>query len=166
MDESEIQRRLAIAAEVSKGLFSGSALSSGANAAEFEATIASNHLLRGPGTAYPLPAIDGHDGQLLAFLQTAGVPSARHSPDFRSVHWFGTDYGFTKNQALCVKLLWVAWKNGTPERDGLAVVTEADVSQTRFVDVFKRQGTMHSAWGAMIVPGSTKGVYRLAEPQT
>lgn len=87
----------------------------------------------------------------------------KHSPDFRSVRWHGHDYSFTRNQALCVKELWAAWEAGTPERDGVSVVTEADVSQARLVDVFKRKSGMHPAWGALIVPGATKGSYRLSD---
>ena len=32
-------------------------------------------------------------------------PEAAHSPDFRSVHWFGTEYTFTVSQAACVDSL-------------------------------------------------------------
>lgn len=43
---------------------------------------------------------------------------AKHSPDFRSVNWFGTEYHFTATQAACVSVLWDAWTNGTPEIGG------------------------------------------------
>jgi hypothetical protein len=88
-------------------------------------------------------------------------PDVRHSDDFRSVVWCGKPYTFTKNQAACVRVLWAAWEADTPELDGLTVVTQTDVSQARLVDVFKRDGTMHQAWNTMIVPGTTKGSYRL-----
>jgi len=83
------------------------------------------------------------------------------SADYRSVKWFGTSYTFTKSQAACVKLLWEAWKADTPELNGLTVVADAKVDQCRLVDVFKSKGKMHPAWGTMIVPGGTKGTYRL-----
>lgn len=35
---------------------------------------------------------------------------ARHSSDFRSVHWYGTDYTFTKEQARVVEQLWQEWE--------------------------------------------------------
>ena len=97
---------------------------------------------------------------------TSDDPNVRHSDDFRSVVWFGTSYTFTRNQAACVKVLWTAWKAGTPELEGLTVVTQADVSQTRLSDVFKAKGKMHLAWGTMIGQGRTKGAYRLSEPAT
>lgn len=84
-----------------------------------------------------------------------------HSDDFRSVVWLGTPYTFTKNQAACVKVLWEAWTAGTPELEGLTVVTRADVAQTRLIDVFRSKGKAHSAWGTMIVQGTSKGAYRL-----
>jgi hypothetical protein len=87
---------------------------------------------------------------------------ASHSPDFRSVNWFGMPYTFTTNQAKCIAILWRAWENGTPDVGGAAVVTDADAPHTRFVDVFKSKGKMHPAWNTMIV-SQAKGAYRLAD---
>lgn len=63
--------------------------------------------------------------QLAALLQQAlptldAAPATElgdydHSPDFRSVRWFGESYTFTENQALRVKLLWENWERGTPD---------------------------------------------------
>jgi hypothetical protein len=50
--------------------------------------------------------------------------------------------------------------------EGLTIVTMADLSQTRLIDVFKKKdgkNGMHPAWGVMVVPGSTKGAYRLSQ---
>lgn len=89
---------------------------------------------------------------------------ARHSPDFRSVSWFGESYSFTANQAACVKILWEAWENETPEVSGAHLLEAADVQDsTQRIDLVFRG---NPAWGAMIVPGKTKGVYRLKEPET
>ena len=88
-------------------------------------------------------------------------PNFRHSDDFRSVVWSGTSYTFSKAQAACVKVLWAARKAGTPELDGLTVVTQADVSQTRLIDVFRSKGKAHAAWGTMIIQGHSKGANRL-----
>ena len=82
----------------------------------------------------------------------------RHSKDFRSVKWCGQSYLFTKSQALCVKVMWEASQQGTPEMEGLTILTDADAAGTRLIDVFRK----HPAWGTMIVKGGTKGAYRLA----
>jgi len=88
------------------------------------------------------------------------VKDARHSPDFRSVYWFGQEYSFTANQAACVRLLWEAWENGTPELSGAKILEEADIDQDRLSAVFRD----HPAWKTMIRPGHTKGAYRLSPP--
>jgi hypothetical protein len=82
--------------------------------------------------------------------------------DFRSVHWFGNNHSFTRTQAACVKVLWAAWENGTPELDQQTVLTapEVDSESKRLADLFKD----HPAWGTMLVQGKTAGSYRLAPP--
>lgn len=88
---------------------------------------------------------------------------SRYSEGFRSVHWYGTDFTFTDTQGACVAMLWVAWKNGTPEI-GQGSILEAptvEAESKRLADVFKA----HPAWGKMIVPGNTRGAYRLAAPE-
>jgi len=87
-------------------------------------------------------------------------PAAVHSPDFRSVNWFGKQYSFTGNQAAAVKLLWEAWQSGAPDVGGETLLQAADASTQRIDVVFRG----NAAWGAMIVQGGTKGSYRLAEP--
>ena len=86
--------------------------------------------------------------------------SARHSQDYRSVHWFGTDYSFTPYQAACIKILWEAWRNGTPDVGVETILEKAGSESSRLVDVFKN----NNAWQKMIVSGKTKGSYRLKEP--
>jgi hypothetical protein len=86
---------------------------------------------------------------------------ARHSLDFRSVHWYGTDYCFTANQATCIKVLWQAWENKTPEIADATVLEEADVQVDRLDLVFRG----NPAWGTMIKPGRTKGTHRLSIPE-
>jgi hypothetical protein len=88
-------------------------------------------------------------------------PQFRHSEDFRSVYWFGSDHTFTPTQAACVRVLWQAWENGTPEI-GQATILEhpaVDSESSRLSDLFKG----HPAWKTMIVTGTTAGTYRLAE---
>lgn len=89
--------------------------------------------------------------------------AARHSPDFRSVHWFGTDYTFAGNQAACVRILWEAWENGTPDVGADYLIEAADIqNNTQRIDTVFRN---NSAWDRMIVPGKRKGSYRLQEPR-
>jgi hypothetical protein len=87
---------------------------------------------------------------------------ARHSKDFRSVHWYGEDHTFSPTQAACVKVMWEEWENGTPDlgQDTILEHPEVEAESKRLVDVFKG----HPAWGKMIVKGRTAGTYRLAEP--
>jgi hypothetical protein len=95
-----------------------------------------------------------------------GQDPARHTGDFRSVHWYGRKYSFTRTQAECVRFLWAAWKNGTPEVGQHYLLQEAKSDQSRLQDVFKRKGKRHPAWGTMIVPSRTnKGTCRLQEPE-
>jgi hypothetical protein len=85
---------------------------------------------------------------------------ARHSKDFRSVHWYGTDYSFTRPQASCVSDLWAAWKNGTPDVGDKTLLAECGANCDRLRDVFKD----NPAWNSMIVEGETKSAHRLAAP--
>src|SRR4029077_3051897 len=83
-------------------------------------------------------------------------PECDHSPDFRSVNWFGTKYSFTPMQAVCLKTLWVAWEKGTPDVGDGYVLENAASDSERLPLVFRN----HSAWGTMIVDGATKGTHR------
>ncbi len=89
------------------------------------------------------------------------LPPARHSADFRWVHWYGTDYTFTKTQAACVKVLWEEMENGTPELDQQTILSAVDSESQRLVDLFKG----HPAWKTLIVAGTTTGAFRLANPE-
>ncbi|HMF11451.1 MAG TPA: hypothetical protein VKE94_04075 [Gemmataceae bacterium] len=89
---------------------------------------------------------------------------ARHSADFRSVHWYGADYTFTEAQAKVVAQLWQAWENRTPEVGNYHLLQTAILDNDRLPDVFKSKGQYHLAWGTMIVVGSTKASYRLEAP--
>jgi hypothetical protein len=84
-----------------------------------------------------------------------------HSPDFRSVNWFGTIYSFTANQAAVVRVLWEAWEAGTPEvgDETLLRAVDEEAPPDRLANLFRG----HPAWGAMIVTGGSKGSRRLAE---
>ena len=89
------------------------------------------------------------------------LPPARHSPDFRSLYWFGTTYLFTPMQAAIVAILWEAWQNGTPDVGGEYLLENAGCDREA-----KRMDAVFAgceAWGAA-VQSRSKGSYRLAEP--
>jgi hypothetical protein len=93
------------------------------------------------------------------------LPPARHSVDFRAVHWYGTDYSFTEAQAAVVAILWGAWDNGTPDVGHRTLLQQACL-EGRLVDVFKDKGKYHPALGAMIQSNVTsKGSARLCPPK-
>lgn len=88
------------------------------------------------------------------------VDECTYGPGFRSVLWFGTKYAFTSYQAACVKILWEAWENKTPDVGDATLLAESGSESKRLKDVFKDR----PAWGTMIVSGETKGTHRLAKP--
>jgi hypothetical protein len=84
-----------------------------------------------------------------------------HSPDFRSVRWFGATYSFTANQAPVVKLLFDNWQAGTPDCGDETLLNTVDAaSPPARLNVLFRD---HPAWGTMIVEGGSKGTHRLTE---
>jgi HEPN domain-containing protein len=87
-----------------------------------------------------------------------GLDGDTHGPDFRSVRWGGETYEFTANQSACVERLWKAMENGTPDVGGATLLTLADINSKRIQDVFRD----NPAWNVLIVPGATKGAYRIA----
>jgi hypothetical protein len=89
-------------------------------------------------------------------------PRATHSPDFRSVNWFGTEHSFTPNQATVVAALWKSWEKHAPDVGDEYLLELADSNSGRLDLVFRN----HAAWGTMIVPGGTRGTRRLVEPKS
>jgi hypothetical protein len=85
---------------------------------------------------------------------------ARHCRDFSSVHWYGTDYNFTKQQAAAVRILWAEFDNGTPDVMGETLIEEISSESRRVSDIFKG----NPAWNTIIQSGQRKGSYRLVEP--
>jgi hypothetical protein len=94
----------------------------------------------------------------------------KHSADFTSVRWNGVDYTFSKGlQAECVKVLWEAWENSTPNLSEKTIGEQAGSSndQFRLEHAFKPMNRKtgkrepHSAWGAMI-KSVGKGVFCLS----
>jgi hypothetical protein len=87
---------------------------------------------------------------------------AKHSPDFRSLNWFGTSYSFTANQAPVIQTLFESWKTGAPEVGSETLLSAVDdqAPPERLATLFRA----HNAWGTLIVDGESKGTKRLAEP--
>jgi hypothetical protein len=94
-----------------------------------------------------------NSGSILA--QAEGVFS--HSPDFRSVFYKGVKYSFTPAQAACVKILCEQYRNNTPEVSSDYILAEIDCCSQKLSDLFKKS----HAWGQLIIPGNTRGTYRL-----
>jgi len=114
----------------------------------------------GPTIRYYMPTQEGLHRVGLSAERNTGV--ARHSPDFRSVHWYGTDYSFTAAQASIIALLWKAWETSTPDVGSVTLLKAAGRDEeSRLVDIFRD----HSSWGSMIVPGQTKASRCLVEPR-
>lgn len=85
---------------------------------------------------------------------------ARHSIDFRFVHWYGRDHTFSAKQASCIRVLWEARENQTPEvGDGTILEKAGAGDRQRLRDVFKN----HLAWGTMIRQGSHQDTHKLSE---
>jgi hypothetical protein len=83
-----------------------------------------------------------------------------HSDDFRTVNWFGSEYGFTSYQAACVKVWYQHWRAPARDVSDETVLEAAECVSKRVSDLFKR----HPAWNDMIVQGATRGTHRLREP--
>lgn len=92
-----------------------------------------------------------------------GLPEVTHSPDFRSVRWFGETYSFTERQAPMVKVLFNAWKLGVPDvgKETLLRAIDHAFPPSRLDNQFRG----NSAWKSLIVPGATRGTYCFREPQ-
>lgn len=84
-----------------------------------------------------------------------------HSEDFRSVSVAGRGFALTPRQAEVVQILYRAHRNRTPELGWPQICaqlrTKIDSYPERLTDIFKRS----AAWGKLIVPGKTRGSYRL-----
>jgi hypothetical protein len=80
--------------------------------------------------------------------------------DCRCVNWYGTVYNFAPIPAACVKVLIDHYKHGIPDVGEQAILENVESSQKRLASVF--HNGEHPAWGTMIIPGSTKGTFRIA----
>jgi len=90
--------------------------------------------------------IDGDSAAALLESLASANREPRHSPDFRSVNWFGDVYEFTSSQAVCMSALWQCWTNGTPTIGEHELRGMAGLDQGRLRDVFKGKGCGNHAW--------------------
>jgi hypothetical protein len=81
-----------------------------------------------------------------------------HSPDFHSVSLSGEQFSLTSKQAQVVQILFEAYQNGTPEVGQAYILEELGSASGRLQDSFRSR---KEAWGKLIIPGKTKGTYRL-----
>lgn len=88
----------------------------------------------------------------------ARLSPARHTRDFRSVRWFGTDYTFTPGQASIVHILWEEWERGTPKVGAGPLLQAADLVSDKVSKLFAN----HPAWRKMIMTDDA-GVYWLKD---
>ena len=102
--------------------------------------------------------VDPVEAPAPAPARPAGGPV--HSPDFRSVNWFGEVYSFTETQAAVVRVLWEAWERGTPDIGDRVLRNASGGNADRLADIFRDSPT----WGTLIVEGRTRGTHRLADP--
>jgi hypothetical protein len=84
-------------------------------------------------------------------------PRFRHSPDFRSVNLDSQEYSLTGRQAQAVEFLYEMHKNRTPEVSQSLILERLESKYADLRYVFKN----NSAWGTLVVPGRTKGTFRL-----
>jgi hypothetical protein len=92
----------------------------------------------------------------------AGPPPFKLGRGGRSCVWGARKFFFTDMQGDIVRQLWRAFKNGTQDVSQGALLEKAGsgMDKPNLKKLFKG----HEAWGTLIVPGATKGTYRLAGP--
>jgi hypothetical protein len=117
-----------------------------------EPSVLQRHLSLNLGLEKSVPANTGN----------ADETKPRHSLDFTSVNWFGTEYTFTPSQGRVVEFLWKAWENRTPDvRYDSTIKDAADVDSASLPMLFDKG--KHPALEKMIV-SKKKGSYRLQVP--
>ena len=99
----------------------------------------------------------------IALVQIKGV---YHSSDFMSVNWYGTEFVFTTNQALCIKALWTSLEKEASSMTSKAILRKVGIKQVTlervFHNTFNGIRRRHPALGVMIVPDKGEAIrYRL-----
>ena len=81
----------------------------------------------------------------------------RHSPDYAMVVVDGREYHLSPLRAAAVRVLHEAHLKRVPELRGQYVLVEIESGSRALSDLFKGS----PAWGKLVVPGMTRGTYRL-----
>lgn len=109
-------------------------------------------------------------GELDAAMRTSrsAALGCDHTPDFRSVRWFGVRHAFSIAQGRAIEVLWNAWENGelgVPQKE-IGELIESESNNFRLRDLFrvpKDPKGMHPAWKTMIHDVG-RGMYALSRP--
>jgi hypothetical protein len=105
---------------------------------------------------------------LLAAHARAAASTIQFGADYRSCRWGEARFSFTATQAAAVAALAEARDNGTPDLGEETVLQRSGSAMkgktARLRDLFKSGVNIHPAWTIMIVPGESKGTFRLADP--
>ena len=144
--------------------------------------VAAKKKLEAEATASEVPsAAPGGAGQAGAGEATSngnGEPSAEvddgadkptHGPSFESICWNGERFTFNKSQSITVKLLYDNWKNGrlAVRQSAIGAALNSNAGDYRLEHTFRaRGGSVHPAWGTLIVKTGTPGTYTLAKPES
>lgn len=118
-----------------------------------ESAVPTDYASQGPPTPVASPAAPTVDAN----------PEPSHSPDFRSVNWYGQEFDFTPTQAACVKVLWDAWESGTSTLGESSILDSAGSAGSRLRDVFRKG--KHPAMGRMIHKVG-RDSYQLGKPDS
>ncbi len=113
---------------------------------------------RSPDAAARINAAD-------ATAAAVSPPGYSFSDDYRSACLNGQNFSFTTTQAAMVQCLAEHAERGTPDVSGETLIERSGSSVSRIDHAFRGKHGKHPAWKTLIVPGSTKGTYRLAEPR-
>ena len=97
---------------------------------------------------------------LTATLPALDPKRFRRGRDYADCTWNGKRYIFAPAQRACVKELWEGFEYGTPEVGQSYILEKAGLDSPRLQDVFKG----NDAWKTMIVKGTAKDTFRLADP--
>lgn len=89
-------------------------------------------------------------------------PLFGHGPDFRCLWWCGRSWPFTGAQAPIVRTLFDAWQNRCPDVSQEYLLESTNSDSTSIADLFASA----KGWKVIIVPGGTRGTFRLIDPRT